>query len=32
MELLWREDNQEDSFIFRDDEEAGDDNYDNLDP
>ena len=30
--LLWNEDNQDDSFIFRDDDEAGDDNYDNLDP
>lgn len=30
MELLWREDNQDDSFIFRDDEEeAGDDHYEN---
>lgn len=30
MELLWHEDNQDDSFIFRDDEDAGDDHYDNL--
>ena len=30
MELLWQEDNQDDSFIFRDDEEGGDENDDHL--